>query len=310
MGRWGVTNPDAWNTILASIAPSTQKSYRLIFLKFLKFMKTRNVTINSVSLAVIFDFLQPLVAARKAESTLRSYVASLKFYFMLFERKDLVESKLFEFFSAGAQRLAPIPQQSHWVWDAGIPLRMIRDRSPPSEFLPAAKEALFLFLMATGLRVDDVFKLSEDFSVEKGIMIIPFVEKRKCKVKGTWTSSVRVSAYPGNERLCPINAILLYSTFAVFKRASDEKALFISSTGSRAAKATLAGWVKNILADAGINATAHSCRAASTSHAFLRNISVDVILSSAGWSSDLVFFRHYQRVPRPVVSAANLLPVL
>jgi integrase len=261
-------------------------------------------------LALIFDFLQPLIAAKRAASTLRSYVSALKFYFSLFERRDLVESKLFEFFSEGAQRLAPIPQQSNWIWDAGEPLRMIRDRPPPSDFLPAAKEALFLLLMATGLRVDDVFKLSEDFTVQRGIMIIPFVEKRKCKVKGIWTSSVCLSAYPGNERLCPINAILLYSTFAVFKRSKNEKALFVSSTGSRAAKATLAGWVKDLLSQAGINATAHSCRAASTSHAFLRNISVDIIMSSAGWSSDLVFFRHYNRVPRSTVSAANLLPVL
>jgi site-specific recombinase XerD len=310
MGRWGVTSPEAWDTIFASIAPGTQKSYRLIFLKFLRFMKDRNENINTVSLASIFDFLQPLVAARKAESTLRSYTSALKFYFTLFERNDLVQSKLFDFFSAGAQRLAPIPAQSHWVWDAGIPLRMIRDRPPPSSFLPAAKEALFLLLMATGLRVDDVFKLSEDFSVENGTMIIPFLKKRKCKVKGVWTATVRISAYTGSERLCPLNAILLYSTFAVFKREKDEKALFVSSTGSRAAKPTLAGWVKSLLSDAGIDATAHSCRAASTSNAFLRNVSVDTIMSSAGWSSDLVFFRHYQRVPRKVVPAANLLPVL
>jgi site-specific recombinase XerD len=155
---------------------------------------------------------------------------------------------------------------------------MIRDHPPPSSFLPAAKEALFLLLMATGIRVDDVYKLSEDFSVEKGSMIIPFVEKRKCKVKGVWTSTIRISAYPGNERLCPINALLLYSRFAVFKREKDEKALFMSSTGSRAAKPTLAGWVKSLLAKAGSKATAHSCRAASTSHALLRNISIDVIL--------------------------------
>jgi protein-tyrosine-phosphatase len=117
-------------------------------------------------------------------------------------------------------------------------------------------------------------------------------------------------AYTGSERLCPINALLLYSTFAVFKRVPNEKALFVSSCGTRAAKATLAGWVRDLLLEAGIQAPAHSCRAASTSHAFVRKMDIVVILSSAGWSSDLVFFRHYQRVPRKVESAANLLPVM
>jgi integrase len=175
---------------------------------------------------------------------------------------------------------------------------------------PAAKEALFLLLMATGMRVDDMFKMGENFEVHGGTLVIPFLEKRKCKVKGVWTSSARISSYPGNERLCPINALLLYATFAVFVRTPGEKALFISSRGRRAAVATLAGWVTDILLEAGIQAPAHSCRSASTSHAFARKVSIDTIMSSAGWSSDLVFFRHYQRVPRASVSAANLLPVL
>jgi site-specific recombinase XerD len=310
MGRWGVNSPDAWSTIFASLSQRTQKSYRLIFLKFLRFMKDRGVSVQTVSLSDVFQFLQPLIDSRKAASTLRSYVASLKFYLTLFERLDLVQSRLLDFFSEGAQRQAPIPQQNHWIWDAGVPLRMIRDRAPPSSFLPSAKEALFLLLMATGFRVDDVWKLSEDFQVTNGVLVIPFIEKRKCKVKGVWTSAARISSYPGNDRLCPITALLLYSTFSVFVREPGEKALFVSSRGKRAAVATLAGWVRDILAEAGIHAPAHSCRSASTSHAFARKVPIDVIMSSAGWSSDLVFFRHYQRVPKTSDPAANLLPVL
>jgi site-specific recombinase XerD len=273
-------------------------------------MQGRKVTVNTVTLALVFQFLQPLVETHKAASTIRSYVSALKFYFSLFERSDLAQSKLLDFFSEGAQRLAPIPRQNHWIWDAGVPLRMIRDRAPPSSFLPAAREALFLLLMATGMRVDDMYKMSEDFDVVSGTLVIPFIEKRKCKVKGVWTASARVSSYPGNERLCPINALLLYATFAVFKRVPGEKALFISSLGKRAARATLAGWATDVLSEAGIQAPAHSCRSASTSHAFARKMSIDVILSSAGWSLDLVFFRHYNRVPRRSDSAANLLPVM
>jgi site-specific recombinase XerD len=273
-------------------------------------MQTQQVDINTVQLEHVFEFLQPLIETKKAESTLRSYVASLKFYLGLFQRKDIVDSYLFSLFAAGAQRIAPIPQEKVWVWDAGIPLRMIRDRPPPSDFLSAAKEALFLILMATGLRVDDAFKLGDDFTLENGEFVIPFLEKRKCPIKKKWTANQRISSYPGNERLCPGNALLLYATFSVPKRVPGEKFLFISSTGSRAAKGTLSRWVKDILCEAGISATGGSCRSATTSAAFLRNIPIDIILSSAGWSSDLVFFRHYQRRISNRVEGANLLPVL
>jgi hypothetical protein len=115
-------------------------------------------------------------------------VSALKFYLALFQRSDIVDSTLFAFFYAGTQRKAPIPRQNHWIWDAGVPLCLICDRAPPSSFLPAAQEALFLLLMATGMR-DDFFKMGDDFEVNAGVLTIPFLEKRKCKVRGMWTSS-------------------------------------------------------------------------------------------------------------------------
>jgi site-specific recombinase XerD len=187
---------------------------------------------------------------------------------------------------------------------------MIRDRAHQADFLSAAREALFLILMATGIRVDDVHKLGEDFRLENGVFVIPFLGKRKCKINGQWTSEQRLAPYPGNERLCPGNALLLYATFAVPIRAPNVKSLFVSSKGQAAAKGTLCRWVKDILREAGIEAPAGSCRSASTSAAFSRNVSIDVIMSSAGWSSDLVFFRHYHRGVGKQLHAANLLPQL
>jgi site-specific recombinase XerD len=310
MDRWNVKSPAAWRTIFAALAPGTQRSYRQIFTKFLVFMKSNKVDVNTVSLELVFQFLDPLLQSKKAESTLRSYFAALKFYLQLFQRDDLVSAPLFDLFARGAKRQAPAPRSKTWVWDAGIPLRFIRDKPPPTDFLAAAREAALLLLLATGLRVGDIFLMSEDFSLSHGTFVIPFLEKRKCKVKGRWTTEQRISEYPGSVRLCPVNAIMLYATYSVPIRVPGEKALFISSTGRRAAKATIAGWVRDLLSDAGITATAGSCRSASTSGAFLRKVNIDVILSSAGWSSDLTFFRHYQRTVVNPLSGANLLPVV
>jgi site-specific recombinase XerD len=188
---------------------------------------------------------------------------------------------------------------------------MIRDRAHPTDFLSAAREAVFLLLMATGIRVDGVHKLGEDFKLENGVFVIPFLGKRKRKIKGVWTAEQRIAQYPGNERLCPVNALMLYATFSVPIRQQGEKALFVSSTGKAASKDMLGRWVKDILHEANIHAPAGSCRLASTSAAFARKVSIDVIMSSdAGWSSDSVFFRHYQRGVGKHVFSANLLPQL
>jgi site-specific recombinase XerD len=254
LGRWGLDDPAFWDTIFAAHSGSTRSSYQAIFSKFLKVMHDSSVTIQSVQLKHVFTFLQPLIAEKKAASTLRSYVAALKFYFLVFEREDLANSRLLDFFSTGAQRLAPLPVRKAFVWDAGIPLKMIRDRPHPTTFLAAAREALFLLLMATGCRVDYALKMGKDFCWEREEFVIPYLVPRKCKVKGQWTRVQRIAQYSGSGRICPINAILLYSTFAVSVQKADEPALFVSSTGSKAAKATLARWVRDLLHEAGIKA--------------------------------------------------------
>ena len=312
MGYWGLADPDAWEVIFASQAESTRDQYRSNFLKFLAFILPLGVTVETATLQHVFGFLKPYIQEKYAASTLRSYVAALKFYLLLFKRNDLVDSKLFSFFAAGAQRKAPLPKRRTCIWNAAIPLQMIRDRAPPASFLVAAREALFLLLMATGLRIDDIFKMGDDFLFECEDFVIPFVEKRKCKIKGSWSLIQKLTPYNGNARLCPVNALLLYSTFSVTVRKPGEKALFVSSTGERASKATLSRWVKELLIDANIDASGGSCRSAATSAAYLRSLPIDVILNSAGWSSKVTFFRYYQREVKENVHerATNLLPKL
>jgi hypothetical protein len=137
MGRWGLDDPAFWDTIFAAHSASTRRSYQTIFEKFLRFMHAESVTITTVQLKHVFKFLQPLGLERKAESTIRSYVAALKFYCLLFERPDLENLRLLAFFSTGAQKLAPLSVQKECIRDVGIPLRMIRDR-PRSNVFPGS----------------------------------------------------------------------------------------------------------------------------------------------------------------------------
>lgn len=135
LGRWDLDDPRTWHTIFAAHLDSTHRSYESIFRKFLVCMCDSSVTIEMVQLKHVFRFLRPLVDEKKADSTIRSYVAALKFYFLLFERTDLESSQL-KFFAAGAQRLVPLPVQKAFVWDVGIPLKTIRDRAHPKDFCP------------------------------------------------------------------------------------------------------------------------------------------------------------------------------
>ena len=66
----------------------------------------------------------------------------------------------------------------------------------------------------------------------------------------------------------------------------------------RASKATISRWAKSVLEAAGIDVgvyKAHSSRAASTSHCVAKGLSLEEIMTTAGWSNAGTFARFYQK---------------
>ncbi len=145
---------------------------------------------------------------------------------------------------------------------------------------------MFVVLLATGWRVDDVWKLDCKVEWLEDSARFFFRERRKCPIKGSFTNSQTVGRFISDVRVCPVDAVHRFFQKAKEIRKLPSKSLFISSTGNAASKDTLRRWVIDLLAHVQIFDSAGSCRSASTSAAFLAgNRTIDEILSSAGWSS-------------------------
>ncbi len=316
MDFWQIGDSAIWKTIFASHAPGTTAAYTSTFSKFVVFLRDAGYSVRSASIHHVLQFLQTSVDANRAGSTLRSHIAAISFFLKLFDRADLVNHPLLAFFAQGTQRLAPLPKSRVSVWDPAVPMRLIQSKPAPTSLLPASKEALFLLLLATGMRVDDVSKLSFVCELEESTpsrLILSFLDKRKCKVRGAWTTSVVVKEYEADDRLCPAKAICRMLEISASTQVSGVSTLFISSSGTVPTLYTLRRWVLDILREAGIKATPGSCRSAASSRAFADGVSIDEILNVAGWSSQDTFFRYYQRTVKSSVSsvrAVNLMPSL
>jgi integrase len=258
---------------------------------------------TTVKVSDVLSFLQTLVEKKRAKTTIRVAHAALVHYFVLHGREEIIRSPVVDFHVKGAQRLAPRVQKKVLIWDPEVPLTFLRDKSRPTLFLPAAREALLLLLLATGIRVSDAARLSKELTVVNGVCAIEYLEDRK-----TGTSPAQLVREYSVDRLCPVRALKHYLNLAASRASKDEKFLFISSTGSRAAVDTLRKGVIKLLSDAGVTATAGSCRSASTSAAFLRDLPIDEILSAAGWKHASTFRRYYQRLVHPRASGVSLLP--
>jgi integrase len=214
------------------------------------------------------------------------------FFLRVYNRLDLVEHPLIDLFSKGAQNMAPMPAAKISVWDPRKVLSSIANRPRPTSFFPLVQEALILLLLATGWRVDDAWKLGASVVVTEEAVIFCFVERRKFRIKGAYMVTQSVKKFLSNPRVCPVDAVTCFLNH-VRSFCTNQRFLFVLSKGSRASKDTLRRWVRAELALAGIQASAGSCRSASTSLALARNVLIDVIMQSAGWSSECTFRRYY-----------------
>ena len=200
------------------------------------------------------------------------------------------------------------------IWDAAIPIAMIQNKGRPETALEAGKEALFLLVMATGIRVDDAWKLGVNLKFNGESLILPYREARKAKINGAISTEQWVRPYP-IKRVCPVAAIEFFVKLSSKDRRGGELFLFISpSTGKRAFLYTLRRWNSDILTEAGIDASPGSCRSAATSRAYADGVHTRCITASAGWSHEDMFFKHYRREVSARVHQAsavvNLMPSL
>ena len=106
-----------------------------------------------------------------------------------------------------------------------------------------------------------------------------------------------------DKRLCPVTVVQEYIQRTKDLRQSTS--LFISTMKPHKAVArdTISRWFRHAMNKAGIDTkifTPHSVRAAATSNAVERKVPIQTILDTAGWSTDCVFRKYYQKPVKAV----------
>ena len=106
-------------------------------------------------------------------------------------------------------------------------------------------------------------------------------------------------AYPECPQICPVSTIWEY--LSMRKQLTSDSQFFVTTKPIKGvykgvSSDTIARWIKKMLGHCGIDSgkyTAHSCRAASTSAALFRGVSIGTIVKSASWSNVKTFKKFY-----------------
>lgn len=199
--------------------------------------------------------------------------------------------------------------RSNFIWDTRVLEDWLSNSSPSENSLfEISCRCAVLLLLCSGRRVHDLSLLSigatHCLQSNDSIVLWPkFGSKTDSDsyIQSGWKLLKNVD----NQNLDPVFWLQKLISLGQDRRSSGSTdSLFVSIRGKAgpASKTVIAGWVKSVLRNAGIEASAGSFRSAVASRSWLDSESLDVIMSRANWRSSNTFKNFYRR---EVVSASN-----
>lgn len=194
------------------------------------------------------------------------------------------------------------PEQS--VWDPSTLISWLSSNSVNSESLyEVSRRCAILLLLCSGRRVHDLTLLiiSEDSFVinnaDRSVTLWPIYGSKTDSdsfIQSGWKLFSNVED-PNLDPVLWVKALL--SLGKTRREEANIPNLFVTvrSTAKAASRTIIAGWVKSVLREAGVDATPGSVRSAVASRSWIDKEPLDKILTRANWRSENTFLKFYKK---------------
>ena len=316
--------PSVCDTLRNARAPSTRVVYANCWAAFSSWCSVRELDPVSCSVHHILHYLQGLLDAGRAASTVKVHVAAISFNHSHIDGRSVGAHYWVTQFLRGARRLRPPRVRRAATWDLPLVLQAL-SRAP---FEPMAASSLcslsiktaFLLAVTTAKRVSELHALSISPACLRwkadgtGVTLWPNVSfLPKVMPPDYVNQAIELAAFhpppftsEADERahlLCPVRALRLYIQATQGIRRSEQ--LFVcyggKSKGCALSKQRLSHWVVDAIkkayevADqpAPSEVICHSTRGVSTSWAAMRGVSLADVCAAASWATPCTFSRFY-----------------
>lgn len=187
------------------------------------------------------------------------------------------------------------------TWDLNVILDFLYTLSPVNELSlkMLTYKLTMLLCVLSGQRSQSVHLfdvINMQLSYSRVEFVIP--DCTKTSRPGFHNGVFEYQAYAPNRRLCVVTVLKEYLKRTLDVRGKTHSLLLTHAKPHGAASAdTIRRWVKDCLKLGGIDTSIfkpHSTRGASTSHACNMNVSLDLIMKSAGWQKENTFTKYYK----------------
>lgn len=316
---------DVMHTLQSARAPSTNAAYQTRWRVFCSWCESQNADPESCNVQTVLQFLQSLLDAGRAASTLKVYLAAISACHDDGPEGPMGSHPLLSRFLKGVRRLCPVRAPLVPTWDLDVVLSALT--LPPFEPLGSVSlkhlslKVAFLLAITSTKRVSELHALSvsaECFRMGPDKMSVTLRPNPSFLPKVLSTGHVNrplhLSAYTpptsasgigtASSVLCPVRALDTYVTRTRAFRKSDQ--LFVCYgervLGQRLSKQRLSHWIVDTITTAYQLAgrplssaiVAHSTRGVAASWALLRGVPLADVCAAASWASPSTFARFYQ----------------
>lgn len=282
---------------MSSITDSSYKQYECCFKKYWKFCSDQKLNPFSCTVPDIIEFLTAIFNTGLSYSSLNSYRSAIS----LIVGPEVAEDFRMKRFFKGVSKQRPAKPKYDSTWDPKIVLDLLSSWGDNENLTlkDLSRKVVTLLALVTGHRMQTFAVIkTENIEFHTDRMEIKIPERIKTSGNGRKQPILILPNYDADNKICIAASLKCYlrTTSNIRKNVSN---LFISF--KRPFKAvtsqTLAHWVKDTLKESGINTdifTAHSTRHASTSAAKRGGVDIDLLRSTAGWTTNsLTFARFY-----------------
>lgn len=212
---------------------------------------------------------------------------------------EIGQNEIIKRFFKGLAKLRPPRPKYESTWDPRLVLDYFKNWHNDGLTLDMlSKKLATLLALVTGQRMQTLALINiKNIVLKETLIEIKIPDNIKTSKPGKVQPTLNLPFYKDNLNICPATTLQSYLERTKELR-GNTLFLFISfkKPFKRASTQTLSRWVKSILGDSGIDTnlfSAHSTRHASTSAASRKDINIDTIRKSAGWTEKSATFTRF-----------------
>lgn len=303
---------DSIDIIINSWRKSTRKTYNTFLTKWFNFTKKNRINPIKPTVGNFITFLTSLFKSKLSYATICIARSAVNQFLLICTGRNFGNSLLVQKLLKGIFELRPVLHRSPKVWCVGTVLTYL-DKLPNNlqlSLMLLSCKLCTLFLLVTAQRCQTLHLIHvNDIQFTGDKMTVQTNHVLKQTRPKYHLPDIVIQQFTKNEKLCIVSLMKDYLRRTNELRGDTQRLLISTQKPHKGvARDTISRWVRFLLRKAGVEEhyTAHSVRAASTSRALKKGVSLQSILSTAGWSQAKTFHRFYSKhIQAPVQNEQN-----